>query len=113
AVALPKDGAETKKHARTDDVSRATADLMALGASVASLVAVGFTLIEAGNRRGTTEALLIGLAVASVALAWGVLHTVYMLRYAGMYYGDPVGGISFGNDTQPDYRDFAYVAFTL
>jgi len=113
AVIFPKDGAGTKQHARADDVSRATADLIMLGASVASLIAVGYTLIEAGKRHGTSEALLIGLALLSVALGWLVLHTVYLLRYAGMYYGDPVGGVDFNDDTQPDYRDFAYLALTI
>jgi uncharacterized membrane protein len=112
-VLLPMDGAETKDHARADDVSRPTADLLLVAASVGSLVAVGYTLIVAGNRHGTTEALLIGLAVVSVALGWMVVHTVYMLRYAGAYYGDPIGGIDFGGDTRPDYRDFAYLALTI
>ena len=113
SVLLPKGGADTKRHARADDVSRPTADLLLVGSSLASLVAVGYTLIVAGNRSGTTEALLIGLAVVSVALAWMAVHTVYMLRYAGAYYGDPIGGIDFGGDTQPDYRDFAYLALTI
>lgn len=113
AVLLPMDGAETKKHARADDVSRPTADLLLVGSSVTSLVAVGYTLIVAGHRHGTVEALLIGLVVVSVALAWMVVHTVYMLRYAGVYYGDPIGGVDFGGDTRPDYRDFAYLALTI
>ena len=113
SVLLPMDGAETKRHARADDVSRPTADLLLVGSSIASLVAVGYTLIVAGNRHGTAEVLLIGLAVVAVALAWAAVHTVYMLRYAGAYYGDPVGGIDFGGDTEPDYRDFAYLALTI
>ena len=113
SVLLRMDGAETKRHARADDVSRPTADLLLVGSSIASLVAVGYTLIVAGNRHGTTEALLIGLVVIAVAFAWSVVHTVYMLRYAGAYYGDPIGGIDFGGDTQPDYRDFAYLALTI
>jgi len=113
AVLLPKDGAGTKTHARADDVSRPTADLLLIGASLASLIGVGYTLLVAGKRHGTTEALLIGLAVVSVALAWMVVHTVYMLRYAGAYYGDPIGGVDFNGDTEPDYRDFAYLAFTI
>lgn len=112
-VILPMDGATTMAHARADDVSRPTADLLLVAASVASLITVGYTLLEAGNRHGTREALLIGLAVLSVALGWTVVHTVYMLRYAGAYYGDPVGGVDFGDDTQPDYRDFAYLALTI
>jgi uncharacterized membrane protein len=113
AVVLPMDGASTMAHARRDDVSRPTADLLLLGASVGTLVAVGYTLIEAGKRHGTTEALLIGLAVLSVTLCWMVVHTVYMLRYAGVFYSDPIGGIDFGDDRNPDYRDFAYLALTI
>jgi uncharacterized membrane protein len=112
-VFLPMDGASTKAHARADDVSRPTADLLLVVASVASLIAVGYTLLVAGSRHGTREAVLIGLAVVSVSLGWMVVHTVYMLRYAGAYYGDPIGGVDFGGDTQPDYRDFAYLALTI
>jgi uncharacterized membrane protein len=110
---LPMDGAATKAHARADDVSRPTADLLLIAASVLTLVAVGYTLIDAGKRQGTTEALLIGLAVLSVFFGWMVVHTVYMLNYAGAYYGDPIGGIDFGDETEPDYRDFAYLALTI
>jgi uncharacterized membrane protein len=113
ATVLRKDVFETRRHARADDVSRPTADLLLVGASVASLVAVGYTLNEAGKRQGTTQGLLIGLALLSVGLAWLVVHTVYMLRYAGAYYGDPVGGVDFGGDGDPDYRDFAYLALTI
>ena len=48
--------------------------------------------------------------------AWLAVHTVYMLRYARLYYGgDDAGGIDFheGDDYRPDYGDFAYLAFTL
>jgi uncharacterized membrane protein len=42
-----------------------------------------------------------------------VLHTVYTLRYARLYYSDPVGGIDFNSDDRPSYFDFAYVAFGI
>ena len=109
----PMDAAETKSHARAEDFSRPVSDAATLAASVASLVAVGYTVITAGNRQGTTKALLIGLALAVVALSWLTVHTLYMLRYGDTYYGDPIGGIDFNDDAPPSYRDFAYVAFTL
>ena len=73
----------------------------------------GYTVITAGNREGTTKALLILLALAVVALSWVTVHTLYMLRYGDTYYGDPVGGIDFNDEEPPSYRDFAYVAFTI
>ena len=50
-----------------------------------------------------------------MAVSWGVVHTVFTLRYAHRYYRDPIGGIDFksGDDYAPDYGDFAYVAFTV
>jgi uncharacterized membrane protein len=36
-----------------------------------------------------------------------------MLRYAHLFYRVPSGGITFAGTTEPDYKDFAYLAFTL
>ena len=50
----------------------------------------------------------------TIFLSWGVIHTVYALRYARLYYAAPVGGIDFKHKGyDPCYRDFAYVAFTV
>ena len=107
------DPASTRTHARAEDFSRPASDAAVLAASVASLVAVGYTVITAGNREGTTKASLILLALSVVALSWLTVHTLYMLRYGDTYYGDPIGGIDFNEDEPPSYRDFAYVAFTI
>lgn len=104
---------ETKAHAQTEDSSRLLADLTVLAASVASLVAIGYTVNTAGKRTGATEALLILLAIGVVAVSWLVVHVIYMLRYGDLYYAEPVGGIDFNDDEPPDYRDFAYLALTL
>jgi len=53
------------------------------------------------------------LGIVSVVLAWAVVHTVYTLRYARMYYTEPVGGIDFNSDAPPRYVDFAYLAFGI
>ena len=52
------------------------------------------------------------MALASVALAWSSIHTVYALRYARLYYSPPEGGIDFHDDA-PSYADFAYLALTI
>jgi uncharacterized membrane protein len=109
----PKDAAATAEHARSEDFSRGTADLIVLGASVASLVAVAVTLVLAGQAHDGRKAALVTLTVLTVALAWGLVHTVFTLRYGDLYYGHPVGGIDFNEDDKPDYRDFAYLALTI
>jgi len=106
------DATQTAAHARTEDPSRTVADLVLLAASVASLVAVSLTLLEAGRHHGADKVLLIALAFASVALSWTSVHTIYALRYGGLYYSDPGSkGIDFPQ--APDYLDFAYLALTI
>jgi uncharacterized membrane protein len=107
------DAAETKANAQTEDFSWPVADLVTLTASVVSLIAIGYTLLEARNRHGTGKALLLLLAIAVVALSWGTVHTLYAVRYGDLYYGHPVGGIDFNEDDPPDYRDFGYLALTI
>lgn len=107
------DATGTAMSAKAEDASPTEAEAVLVGAGTASLIAVGFTLVEAGRSGGGARALLIALTVASVVLAWASVHTVYALRYARLYYGDPVGGISFNGDARPAYLDFAYVAVTV
>ncbi len=61
------------------------------------------------------KALDAALSACSVALAWGAVHTVFLTRYAGLYYPPSAsgGGIDFNEDDPPKYTDFAYLAFTL
>jgi uncharacterized membrane protein len=107
------DGARARRVAASEDDSRAAADALLLSASVASLVAVGFVLAEAGRAGGGHRGALTALAVVSVLLAWAVVHTIFTLRYARLFYAPPIGGLGFGEDDPPDYADFAYVALTI
>jgi len=103
----------TARMAGREDPSNPVAEIVVVAASIAALVAVAFALVRAGQTTGSTKALLIGLGVVSVVVSWLVVHTVYMLRYARSYYGDPRGGIGFNEDDDPAYLDFAYFSFTI
>ena len=84
-----------------------------LVAAVASLLAVGLVIVTAGGGGGLAQGLQVGLGVASVILSWTVVHTVYTLRYARLYYGGSDGGVDFNADDPPRYADFANLAFTI
>jgi uncharacterized membrane protein len=103
----------TAESAVPEDPTRAATDLLTLGAAVVSLVAVGFVLGRAANSDGAQQDLLAFLGLASVALSWTVVHTVYTLRYARLYYTDTDGGIDFHGGQPPRYSDFAYMSFTV
>lgn len=108
----PMDPRETDRHARREDPNRALADGLLLGASIASLVAVGVVLVAASSAHGSRQGWLAGLAVLSVALSWFLVHTLFTLRYAALYHRTG-SGISFNQDDPPRYVDFAYLAFTV
>jgi uncharacterized membrane protein len=107
------DAGQTKANARAEDVARPIADVVILVASVASLGAIAYTLHRAGSAHGADKALLIALAIAVVSLSWATVHTLYVVRYGDLYYGDPIGGIDFNDGQPPDYLDFAYLALTI
>lgn len=106
------DAAATASHATEEAPSVLSADAALLAAAAASLVGVGFVLAKAAELSGASKGLLAALGAVSVMLAWTVVQTLFMLRYARLYYDDGSGGVDFGGD-RPDYRDFAYLAFTI
>ncbi len=107
------DATSTAAHATREDPTRTVSDVLIVLAGVASLVAVAFVLIQAKGSHGTTKDLLAGLAVTSVALSWFLVHTLFTLRYAMLYYTGQDGGIDFNQKEAPTYLEFAYLSFTI
>jgi len=107
------DADRTALRALREDPGRIVADVVLVSASVVSLAAVGLVLSQAANSHGATKGLLAGLGVVSVGIAWLVVHTVFTVHYARLYYGQPQGGIDFNEPDPPRYTDFAYLAFTI
>jgi uncharacterized membrane protein len=103
------DAQSTRRYATREDDSRAVVDLILVLASVASLVGV---IASLAHDRGNISAPTI-VALVTVVVSWLTVHSSYTLRYAHLFYSDPVGGVSFGDQDSPDYTDFAYLAFTV
>ncbi len=74
---------------------------------------MAFLLTRANSAGGSAQDMLAALTLCSVAASWLVVHTVFTLRYARLYYTDPAGGIDFNQDAAPQYLDFAYLALTI
>ena len=108
------DAPATQRVATREDDSRAAADLIMVVACLISVIGVVLGLAHARSNSGTVSSLLTGIAVFTVFLSWFTVHTLFVLRYARLYYADPPGGIKFADtDETPDYMDFVYVAFTI
>lgn len=106
------DAQATKDHATLEDPGRRTTDLVLILASLASVFAVVYILVDAKSLKGGAQLGVALLAVVSIALSWTLVHTVYMLRYARIYYRRG-GGVDFNQREDPRYSDFAYLSFTL
>lgn len=112
-VAHPRD---LPKLSRLEDSSRILILLFVVAAAIASLFAV-VALLDGMTHEDRVER--ITLAILAVANAWGLVHTVFTLRYAHLYYGDDPKqtkrpeGLEFPDDTEPDYLDFAYFSFVI
>jgi uncharacterized membrane protein len=109
----PMSAAATAERATEEDLSRANTDVLILTASVVSLAAVTVVLTVAHHAHAPVRFVLAFLGLLTVAVSWFTVHTIFMLRYALLYYAEPAGGIDFGSDEPPSYRDFAYLALTL
>lgn len=105
---------ETSALATQEDESRVVTSVLLLTAAVVSLAGTALVLVKANQAVSGGRVALTVAGVVTVALSWAVVHTVFALRYAHEYYTPPIGGINFKAEGEmPDYRDFAYVAFTV
>ena len=108
------DAAKTREVATREESSIGAADLIIVVASVVSLVGVLLNMIHSGHTVGALHAVSVSASVVTVVLSWLTVHTLFVLRYARLYYGgEEEGGVDFQSDEAPDYMDFVYLSFTL
>jgi uncharacterized membrane protein len=91
------------------DGSRLLRDLTMIAISIGTLVTVVVVIFRVHENPPQRTV----LGVAAIAASWLVVHTIFTLRYARLYYTEPRGGVDFDRDPDPTFRDFAYVAFTI
>jgi uncharacterized membrane protein len=112
---------EIRKIARLQDSSRSIIFLFVITASVVSLGAILFLLSSSKAEHHGNITSHIFLAMASVIVSWWLVHTLFTMRYAHMYYdtdGDEgiprvCGGLDFPEEKEPDYLDFVYFSFVI
>jgi len=116
-TAHPKD---IRKVASLEDSSRVLIFVFVLAASLVSLVAIYLLLKSSKGASEETVTGYIFLAMAAVFVSWWMVHTVFTMRYAHLYYTPtdkgkaPIGGLDFpGDEKDPDYLDFVYFSFVV
>ena len=112
-----------RARARKQDLSHILIFVFVLVAACAGLFAVGLLFLNKAveTQRPYFFVHLI-MSLIAVICSWMLVHTVFGLRYAHTYYGDPdgpegpkshAGGLEFPGDREPDYMDFAYFSFVI
>jgi len=112
-----------RARAQMQDLSRTLIFVFVVVAACAGLFAVGFLFFA---NKGVVQRphflLPLLMSLVAVVSSWALVHTVFGLRYAHTYYGDPdgpagpqphAGGLEFPGDREPDYLDFAYFSFVI
>ncbi|SNC76053.1 Uncharacterized membrane protein [Hymenobacter gelipurpurascens] len=118
AIILTANVGHIRRIATREDPGRVLSFGFVLLLSGVSLVAVVLLL---SSMRKAHDALLLPhvvTGVLGVLTAWLLVHTLFTLRYAHLFYDTDAsrreGGLEFpGNDPEPDYLDFAYFSFTI
>lgn len=109
--------------AQEQDASWLVVFLIVVGAAFISLFAV-ILLLKGQPASGKIGlSLHIVLSLVAVSLSWLLIHSVFTIRYAHLFYGKPekgeegefgyAGGLQFPGNEQPDFLDFAYFSFIL
>lgn len=100
--------ADTAKMARKDAINYSLLDGIVL---LTSLASIGAEVVLISGKNAGTSHIIFGLI--SILLSWIVVHVLFSLRYAMLYYNDEEGGIDFNSKERPRFSDFAYLAFTI
>jgi uncharacterized membrane protein len=115
SLAARSDVHRIRRRASLQDEGQITILIFTIAAAMASLAAI---FVELGQTAGNPR--LPGhlvLAASTILLSWAFIHSMFGLHYAHEYYGNGrdhrIGGMSFPEDTEPDYWDFAYFSFTI
>jgi uncharacterized membrane protein len=115
------DAAHIRRLANRQDPGRTWAFVAVLVGSAASLGAVVLLLSNLPNLSRREVAFHVLLAAGAVVGAWLLVHTVFALRYAHVYFSedtttdppDNLGGLDFPGAPPASYWDFAYFAFVV
>jgi len=113
------DARVTRDHALSQDQSGYIIFLFVVGASCASIVAIGFVVGTIRDLPFWIRAWHLAMTIAALVSSWLLIQTVFAFHYAHRYYAGPHGETStvapllFPGGREPDYADFAYYSFVV
>jgi uncharacterized membrane protein len=108
-----------QRSSQREDESRWTILAFVVAAACASLLAIGFMLAESKHISPRLLTLHITLTLVTIVVSWLLIHTMFALHYAHLYYQaksdrpDLPVALDFPTEKQPDYWDFLYFSLGI
>jgi uncharacterized membrane protein len=110
ATLMRMDADATRDHVEGEDPGAALSDLIVITVGLLGLCGVGVLLVGSSSK-GAEQVADALIGVAAIAVGWLLVHTVYLLRYARIYYASTSPPIDFKQKADPQFSDFAYFSF--
>ncbi len=117
---MRRDPQDTECRAALEDPGRNWLLLIVIGAVLTGLIAA--IVIIGGSHQITSRVeadVVYGAGIAAIVLGWFLIHTMFVFRYAHLYYfdsdddGTAQRGLTFPGTRNPNDYDFAYFAFVV
>lgn len=112
--------ARMRSYAQRLEASRRSVLVGASIAAAAALITVFLEMKLAKADHGVWQAVRIALVIATVAISWFFVQTIFALDYAHEYYADGPApgrqdrqGLKFPGEPSPDFWDFLHFAVTI
>jgi uncharacterized membrane protein len=109
-----------RSQAQRQNTSRWIILILVVASACASLLAIVFMFRGSKNYSETKLTLHIILSLLTIALSWLLIHTMFALHYAHLYYQISgrqslarLEGLEFPGTKQPDYLDFLYFSWGI
>lgn len=110
---------QIRSEASIQNVNRIVVFIISLIATIFALVAV-LQLLLNKSISGSSMSYALFTAISGLLLSWILVHSVFALRYAHLFYANHeddkskhAGGLDFPNESHPDFLDFAYYSFVI
>jgi uncharacterized membrane protein len=102
-----------RRRAARVDASATVMMVLIVTAACVSLYGLSLNIHDGDGVILGSPTLRVFLAGLTVLGSWSLIHTVFALHYAHVYYGRTQGGLIFPGGDDPGYWDFMYYSFVV
>jgi uncharacterized membrane protein len=110
------DSRQLRDHYEEEDPTAPVIMIVVVTAAILSLIAIVSLLSTLKQVQPPERAAHLALATLTIANSWAIVHTMFAIHYADMYYSvaaDELPPLEYPHTREPLFWDFLYFAFTI